>query len=98
MVLGDGRERLVGDAPYQQDLGRCQVLVHPTLEFGAGVAEVSRRPFAGGVPVEGDEQVRDELSHIDSFLVPSSGLLRTRSLKLSEKPHERANLLAIRRL
>src|SRR5215212_626287 len=77
MVLDDGRERLVGDAPHQQDLGRCQMLIHPTLEFGAGVAEVSRRPFAGGVPVERDEQVRDELSHIDPFLVPSSGLPRT---------------------
>src|SRR5215212_12213607 len=77
MVLGYGREHLVGDAPHQQDLGCCQVLVHPTLEFGAGVAEVSRRPFAQGVPVERDEKVGDELSHIDPFLVPSSGLPRT---------------------
>src|SRR5215212_1491832 len=69
MVLGDGREGLVGDAPHQQDLGRRQVLIHPTLEFEAGVAKVSRRPFAEGVPVERDEQVRDELSHIDPFLV-----------------------------
>src|SRR5215203_2422129 len=46
MVLGDGRERLVGDAPHQQDLWHCQVLIHPTLEFWAGVAEVS----SGGAP------------------------------------------------
>jgi hypothetical protein len=86
----------LGEASHQQNLGRGQVVIYPTLEFWAGVAEVSWRPFAGGVPVERDKQVRDELSHVYPFLVSIPHVRSTPAVSTQQRPERGARVEAER--